>query len=253
MQIVLGLCREDGGYNVSHTTAPSHDDGDAGCMHEAARLGIAQRIARALVRSLFGLLFRMRLEGDLPRSGPYLIVANHQGWADAFLLLALLPAEPRVYFIGDRKAVTHVWWKRLVIGWLGVVVPVARDGTSERGAIEATLDLLAQGAVVGIFAEGRVSHAEAQLAPFQRGAGYLAIKAGVPVVPIWLRGTAELYLGRELVVRVGTAGDTPEVEPTKPATAAFAAELHARLVAIALSWSEPVGVQKRWRWLTDVL
>jgi 1-acyl-sn-glycerol-3-phosphate acyltransferase len=210
-------------------------------------------IARGLVRLLFGLLFRMRLDGELPRSGPYLFVANHQGWSDAFLLLALLPAEPRVYFIGDRKAVTTVWWKRLIVGALGVVVPVSRDGTSERGAVDAVLGLLEQGAVVGIFAEGRVSRAEAQLAPFQRGVGYLAMKAQVPVVPIWLSGTAELYLGRELVARVGAPCSAPAVEPTKPATIAFAAELHDRLATISTPWTERAGVRKHWRWLTDIL
>lgn len=219
----------------------------------AARPGFVASLARRLVRCLFRVLFRMRLEGEPPSSGPYLLVANHQGWADAFLLLALLPAAPRVYFIGDRKAVTHVWWKRFVLRHLGVVVPVNRDGRSERGAIESVLGLLEQGAVVGIFAEGRVSHAEAQLAPFQRGVGYLAIKAVVPVVPVWLRGTAELYLGRELVARVGAPCVAPAGEPTKQATAAFAAELHDRLAKLSSPWTESPGIHKRWRWLTDVL
>lgn len=219
----------------------------------AARIGAWPRLSRAFVRLIFGLLFRMRLEGGLPSTGPYLLVANHQSWADAFLLLALLPAEPRLYFIADRLAVTHAWWKRFVLRSLGIVVPVARDGTSERGAIEAVLNLLEQGAVVVIFAEGRVSHAEAEVAPFQRGVGYLAIKARVPVVPIWLRGTAELYLGRELLARIAPPCKPPAVEPTKPATIVFANELHAQLTRIALPWTEAAGVRKRWRWLTDIL
>lgn len=222
-------------------------------VREVTRLGPLQRLARLLVRTLFGLLFRMRLEGQLPPSGPYLVVANHQSWADGFLLLALLPAEPRVYLIGDRRALTHVWWKRIIIQAVGLVVHVSRDGSSERGAIEAVLRLLDAGAVVAIFPEGRVSHVEAQLAPFQRGVGYLAIKAGVPVVPVWLRGTAELYLGRELIAAVGAPCRAPAVAPTKEATVAFATELHGRLSMMATPWVEPVGVRKHWRWLTDIL
>lgn len=225
----------------------------AGRAKGAARAGAWARLTRALVRLLFERLFRMRLEGGLPRNGPYLLVANHQSWADAFLLLSLLPAAPRLYFIADRHAVMHTWWKRLVLRSLGIVVPVGRDGTSERGAVEAVLHLLEQGAVVVIFAEGRISHAECKVAPFQRGVGYLAIKAGVPVVPTWLRGTAELYLGRELLVRLGPPCEPPTVEPTKRATIAFANELHAQLTRIALPWTEPAGLRKRWRWLTDIL
>src|SRR5512143_927455 len=133
------------------------------------------------------------------------------------------------------------------------VVAVPRAGSSARDAIEIILRLLAQGAVVGIFAEGRVSHAEAQLAPFRRGVGYLAIKAQVPAVPVWLRGTAELYLGRELVARAGAAYAAPAIEPTKSATTALADELHARLASLATPWIEPDGVRKRWRWMTDIL
>jgi 1-acyl-sn-glycerol-3-phosphate acyltransferase len=205
------------------------------------------------MRQLFRLLFRIRLEGQLPAKGPYLLVANHQGWADAFLLLVLLPIEPRVYFIADRSATMTLWWKRLVLRSLGVVVAVDRDGRSERGAIDASLRILQRGAVLGLFPEGRVSRAEGQLGPFHRGIGYLALKAGVPVVPVWLRGTAELYLGRELVVRVGAVRRPVPEPPTRKATERLATQLHEDLVALAEPWSEPVGAIKHWRWLTDIL
>lgn len=37
-----------------------------------------------------------------------------------------------------------------------------------------------------LFPEGRVSHRENALAPFHRGVGYLALKARVPVLPVYL-------------------------------------------------------------------
>jgi len=218
-----------------------------------ASAGWWPRLALGIVRRLLRLLFRLRLEGQALPPAPYLLLANHQGWADAFVLLALLPTEPRVYFIADRTATHAVWWKRLVIRSLGVVVAVDRDGSSERGAVEASLGILESGAVLGLFPEGRVSHAEAQLAPFRRGVGYLALKSGVPVVPMWLRGTAELYLGRELVARIGAARiPTPE-PPTHDATERLAAQLHDDLAALADPWTEPAGTPKRWRWLTNIL
>ncbi len=210
------------------------------------------RLARAFVRVVFQVVFRIRLEGTPPAAGPYLLVANHQGWADAFLLLALLPVEPRLYFIADRAATMTAWWKRSLLRSLGVVVAVDRQARSDRASIEHSLGLLREGAVLGIFPEGRVTHAEAQLAPFHRGVGYLALKARVLVVPVWLTGTAELYLGRELRARIGPPRLPTAVDATREATESLAAQLHDDLAALARPWVEPVGVAKRARWLTNL-
>jgi hypothetical protein len=70
------------------------------------------------------------------------------------------------------------------------------------------------------------------------------------VVPVWLAGTAELYLGRELVVRVGTARHIAGAA-TKEATLAIARELHLAVAALA----RPIPLapaHKRWVWLTDL-
>jgi 1-acyl-sn-glycerol-3-phosphate acyltransferase len=234
-----------------------------------------RRIARLLLRAILSVLFRVRLEGAPPQSGPYLLIANHQGWVDAFLLIGLFPAEPRIHFIADRTATMTVWWKRTLLRSLGVVVAVARDGSSERGAVEATLGLLRSGGVVALFPEGRVSRAELgvcpecaklgrdlrqdahgghpprELAPFARGVGYLALKAGVPILPVWLQGTAELYLGRELSARVGPLVARPTVPLTKPNTEAIAAALYSHVARLAQPWSEPTG-PRRLRWLTHL-
>jgi len=210
------------------------------------------RFARATVRAIFRILFRIRLEGEPPLTGPYLLVANHQGWADAFLVLALWPPRQRVVFLADHAATMTQWWKRMLLRSLGVIVTIERRARSDRSAIEGSLDLLRSGAILGIFPEGRVSHAESQLASFRRGVGYLAMKAGVPVVPVWLRGTAELYLGRELVAKIGTARVPPTGDAQKDETEAFAAQLHRDLAAMSEPRSaSPVG-PKRLRWLTNL-
>ncbi len=223
-------------------------------MKDRSRLAWWPRLARRLVRVLFALLFRPLLDGlPPPSAGPYLLIANHQGWADAFLLIALFPPQPALHFVADEEAVTHVWWKRAVIGSLGTIVRVDRTSALDRSAIDVSLRYLAGGAVLAIFPEGRVSHAEAQLAPFQRGVAYLAMKARLPVLPVWLRGTAELYLGRELIARVGALRHPPAGAVTRPATEAFAAALYEDVAALSSPWLEPAGVRKRWRWLTDIL
>jgi len=218
-----------------------------------ARVGWWPRLARLILRAVLGTLFRIRLVGDPPERGPYILAANHQGWSDAFLIIALFPAAPRIYFIGDQRATMTVWWKRFILNTLGVVVPVKREGSSERDAIERSLEVLAEGAVLGIFPEGRVSRTEASLGSFHRGIGYLAARARAPVLPVWLRGTGELYLGRALTAYVGALHRPPEGAPTKQLTSDYAGCVRRDFEALALPWTEPAGVRKRLRWLTDIL
>lgn len=219
----------------------------------AARASLVARAARVLVRVVLGRLFHLQLAGGPPPSGPFLLIANHQGWADPFVLLALLPPEPRIHFMGDRQAVLSNWWKRAAIRAVGGLVLVDRTVPLDRSAIADALAVLEGGGVLALFPEGRVSRREADLGPFERGSGWLAFRAHVPVVPVWLRGTAELYLGRELVVTLGPVRTPPPGTATKAAIDAFTTQLHADVAALALPWAEPAGASKRWRWLTDIL
>jgi 1-acyl-sn-glycerol-3-phosphate acyltransferase len=124
----------------------------------------------------------------------------------------------------------------------------ARDPT----ALTATLASLANDEVIVIFAEGRVSHTEAALAPFARGVGYLALASGASVVPVWLAGTAELYLGRPLAVTVGEPRSVARCAPAKQRTLEVARTVHDDLARVARPWSEPAIAHKRWRWLTNL-
>src|SRR5438445_13611108 len=83
---------------------------------------VRSRIARLIVRGLFAAIFRVRHYGALPARGPLLVVANHQGWADGFLLAASFPLSADVRLLGDREGTGKVWWWREVLRAVGVVV-----------------------------------------------------------------------------------------------------------------------------------
>src|SRR5712691_8575893 len=184
--------------------------------------GVRSRIARLIVRVLFAAVFRIRHCGTLPARGPLLVVANHQGWADGFVLAASFPLSAEVRLLGDREGTGKVWWWRAV----GMVITIERTSTTaDRAAIAATLAALERGQIVVVFAEGRVSRAESALGPFERGVGYLALRSGAPVLPVWLSGTAELYLGRELALIAGRPR-VAAATPTKERTSELARALH---------------------------
>ena len=116
----------------------------------AARAGPVARVARILVGLVLGRLFRLRLDGAPPPTGPYVLIANHQGWADPFVLVALLPAEPRIHFMGDRQAVRSHWWKRIVIAAVGGLVLIDRTVALDRSAIAEALKVLEGGEMDGV-------------------------------------------------------------------------------------------------------
>jgi len=210
------------------------------------------RLSRLLVRAIFRALFRVRIDGQLPRSGPLLVVANHQGWADGFLLAAAFSLHAPVRLIADRDGTLGVWWHRVLVNSAGLVIPIDRKAAgADRVALAATIAALRRDEIVVIFAEGQVSRAEASLAPFARGVGYLALRSGAPVLPIWIAGTAELYLRRELRLVVGRARAVSETHATKDATVALARAIHDDLAALAPAWIEPAG-PKPLRWLTNL-
>ena len=79
---------------------------------------------------------------------------------------------------------------------------------------ESELSALEVGGAVAIFPEGNYGPAEGELMPFKKGFAHFAIKAGVPVVPVALSGTKDLWLRKPIKVVIGKpilpAGHTPE-------------------------------------------
>jgi len=109
-----------------------------------------------------------------------------------------------------------------------------------------------RGAIVVVFAEGRVSRVESSLGPFARGVGYLALRSGSPILPVWLSGTAELYLRKGLATIAGSPRAVPREAPTKEATRTLALALHDDLARLEPSEHAPEPARKRMRWLTNL-
>lgn len=100
-----------------------------------------------------------------PRSeSAALLLGARSGYAEPAppmrpMLLAWLPASPRVHFLGRRSAIHNRRWKRWVLGFSGGAIPV--ESGEIRHVSDAVQDVLRRGGVVGIFPEGGVGPAAA--------------------------------------------------------------------------------------------
>src|SRR5215470_8163740 len=142
-------------------------------------------ILRSVLWVCTRLICRYRVSGreHVHLQGPLLVVANHLSWYDPLLLGVVLPR--RAWFF---TKVEMFRWPIIGLGCrLTGQIPVRR-GESDRAALEKGLTYLHEGKVLVVFPEGTVARQEQMLAAHM-GAALLAIRSGVPVLPIAHTGT----------------------------------------------------------------
>ncbi len=131
-------------------------------------------------------LWRFRTAGPGPADPrrPYVVVANHESFAD-ILLISHLPWEMKWLSKAELFRVPILGWMMQLAG----DVPVKRGfGPSAIEAMARCREILRQRISVMIFHEGTRSPT-ADLLPFKDGAFRLAIEAGVPILPLAVSGT----------------------------------------------------------------
>ena len=163
------------------------------------------RIARLTIGPLYRLLFRLRVSGRelIPRDGPYVLISNHLNWLDPFTLLLAFPSEPRLHFLADPENLVKNRWHWWIVRQVGGYVPVDMRRHGDRLLFDQVKRALDAGAVVAIFPEAAYGPREGELLDFKKGFAHFAIEAGVPVLPVGLSGTKDLWLRKRIELRVG--------------------------------------------------
>jgi 1-acyl-sn-glycerol-3-phosphate acyltransferase len=158
--------------------------------------------------------FDVRGQENIPRSGNYVVIANHLNWLDEFTLLMLFPVEPRIHFLANPTILVTRKVQWFIVRHTGGFVPVVRERHGDPALFRHVDRALEVGGSVAIFPEGEYGPAEGELLPFKKGFAHFAIKAGVPVVPVALSGTKDLWFRKRIEVAIGKpilpAGQTPE-------------------------------------------
>ncbi|WP_413166958.1 lysophospholipid acyltransferase family protein [Capilliphycus salinus ALCB114379] len=204
------------------------------------------------IRSLIRSLFRVKIEGRdrLPKE-PVIIAPNHLSHIDPFLILSEIPYQPYYYILGDARTLYNKFWKRIFLRFSGGTIPIERIWKEEIAVLEAAqageehltelaaaierdvhkgnsiqslrrLERIVQGLFaenkgILIFPEGRLGLQEGELfLPLKRGTVIYALKTGIPILPVGIIGTKNLYLYKELTIRFGQPLIFPQNNRPKP-------------------------------------
>lgn len=132
---------------------------------------------------------QLRVEGaeQVPRDTPVVFMANHESWLDIPALLAAIPVQVR--FLAKRSLffIPFLGWAIWAMGFIPV------DRRNRRKAVrsfDAAAARIRGGRSILVFPEESRSP-DGTLQPFQRGGFLIAMKAGVPIVPVGLEGPRE--------------------------------------------------------------
>jgi len=142
------------------------------------------------------------------QAGACVVVANHQSYLDAFILVLALRRE--LIFLAKAE-LQRFGFVALALRRLGTHFVQRYDTRQGIEDARRATQALQQGKTLAIFAEGTFKRMPGLL-PFHMGAFVTAVEAGVPIVPVAIRGSrsvlhAESWLPRHVsvAVTVGTA------------------------------------------------
>jgi len=119
---------------------------------------------------------------------PYIFMCNHQSALDIYALLASLPLSFK--WIAKRQlfVIPFIGWAMKRAGYISL------DRENPREALKAIEDAarkIREGMNIIIFPEGTRSK-DGTLLPFKKGGFSLALRAGVPIIPVGITGTSRL-------------------------------------------------------------
>lgn len=152
-------------------------------------------LGRGVLVPLSRVLYRPTIEGtdNVPRTGGVILASNHLSFIDSFAIPLVSPRKVR--FLAKDEYWTTPGVKGLLMrGFFeGVgMVPVDRHSpTAAQESLDKGLELLKAGDAFGIYPEGTRSR-DGRLYRGRTGVAWLALNAGVPVVPVGLIGTQNI-------------------------------------------------------------
>lgn len=127
----------------------------------------------------------------LPEDGePVVLASNHRGLFDAILIYRAVKGLTGNLSKKELKSTPIIGW------WIKAIYGVLLDRKDHKQGMQCVLECinhLNNGISMLVFPEGTRSHVEGELLMFHRGTFKIATKPGVPIVPVAVSGTGDIF------------------------------------------------------------
>ena len=200
-------------------------------------LDLAFLSLRAVFSPTFALAFRLTIQGrdNVPREGAAILAANHASFLDPILVGISARRPVRFLVANDFYRDPRL---RTALRWLGAI-PVGGYAGLIR-SFRHIGEVMGRGGLLGIFPEGGITR-DGAMRPFRPGASVLALRMGVPLVPVHLGGTFEALPRHAkwprfvpLMVRFGTPIEVAaQRNPSSEEIAGLVESLKSAVIALA--------------------
>lgn len=163
-------------------------------------------LVKVVVTPLLRVLFRPRVEGleHVPSEGGAILAGNHVSFSDSIFMPMFV--SRKVTFLAKSDYFTQPGLKgllkRLFFRGVGQVPLDRTGGPASQAALQTGVRLLREGQLLGIYPEGTRSP-DGRLYRGRTGVAYMALEAGVPVVPVVCVGTDRVNPPGTLMWRIG--------------------------------------------------
>jgi len=139
---------------------------------------------KIVIMPFFFLIFRPVIHNwkGLRSEGPVMYLCNHFSLADAVAIAAVSPRTIRFMALESlfKKPIANAFFKSLYM------VPAGEGGGSRLGPVKKAIALLNEGYAFGIFPEGHRSPLYTEMDAFEKGAAFIALRANVPIIPVYM-------------------------------------------------------------------
>jgi len=146
-------------------------------------------VVKAICWLILKIFWRMEIIGieNLPESGGFIIASNHVSYLDPAVLVA--SSNKKIYFL-TKKEVFKNTFVSFILKNLNAFSVDRRN--VDMLAFKKAINILREEKVLGIFPEGTRS-SNGELQELKLGAIKIAIKTGVPILPVGIFGTYKIY------------------------------------------------------------